>query len=380
MSDTFMRNLKETLDGCISELDAIHQLFCRNPETDFTRNRKITFKDTIRFLIELQSKSLPNEIIDYFGHTTDSPTVSAYIQQRGKILTAGWDYLFKLFTNECLSISNPLLKGYRLMACDGSDINIFRNSEDPESFIHEGESGYNAIHLNALFDLLSCTYHDYDVQGKKKLHERASLNTMVDRYNCPIPTIFIADRGYESFNTFVHIIRKNHFFLIRIKDINSNGILSAYDLPDDEFDMYMETTLTKRHTHVTMNNPDTYTILPQYTDFDFFDATSYYKVSIRILRFMTKDGNYVCVATNLPDDQFSLEEIRNLYRLRWGEETSFRELKYTIGLINFHSQQREYIIQELIARMIVFNFCQMVNGHAAKLQQKTKRAKMRSTA
>lgn len=365
MSDTFMHALKDRLDACISELDSIHHLFCNNPKTDFTRKRKISFEDTIRFMIELQSKSLPNEVIDYFGHTTSSPSVSAYVQQREKILVEGWEFLFRLFTSECLSVSSPRLKGYRLLACDGSDINIFRNPDDEESFISEGESGYNAIHLNALFDLLGCNYYDFDIQGKKKLHERQALNKMVDRYNEAVPTVFICDRGYESFNTFAHIIRKDQFFLIRVKDITSNGILSAYELPDSEFDTYIETTLTRRHTQKTLGHPEIYTILPQYTDFDFIDEScQYFGISFRIARFMTAEGNYVCVATNLPEDQFTLEELKDLYRLRWGEETSFRELKYTIGLINFHSKKRDFITQELAARMIVYNFCQAVNQHA----------------
>lgn len=35
----------------------------------------------------------------------------------------------------------------------------------------------------------------------------------------------MADSGYESFNTFAHLIRKGMYFVIRMKDINSNGIL-----------------------------------------------------------------------------------------------------------------------------------------------------------
>lgn len=368
MSDTFMFTLKERLDSCITELDSIHHLFCQNPEKDFTRDRKISFQDTIRFMIELQSKSLPNEVIDFFGHDPSSPSVSAFIQQREKILVEGWNYLFRIFTSECLSLSSPLYKGYRLLACDGSDINIFRNPDDEESFISEGEYGYNAIHLNALFDLLGCTYYDFTVQGKKKLHERSALNTMVDRYNNSVPAIFIADRGYESFNTFAHIILKKQHFLIRIKDIHSNGIVSAYELPDSEFDTFIQTTLTRRHTQETLSHPETYTILPPYTDFDFLDSENqYFEISFRIVRFMTPDGSYVCVATNLPEDQFTAAELRDLYRMRWGEETSFRQLKYTIGVINFHSKKRSFITQELIARMIVYNFCQVVNGHAAKM-------------
>lgn len=51
--------------------------------------------------------------------------------------------------------------------------------------------------------------------------------------------------------------------------------------------------------------------------------------------------------------------------MRWGEETSFRELKYTIGLVNWHSRKKEGILQELAARMILYNFCELVTNHAA---------------
>ena len=51
----------------------------------------------------------------------------------------------------------------------------------------------------------------------------------IDRYSDPVRAILMADRGYESFNTFAHLIRKGMYFVIRMKDINSNGILSAID-------------------------------------------------------------------------------------------------------------------------------------------------------
>jgi len=364
MADNFLRDLKQTLDNCIFELDSIHSLFCNNPETDFTRDRKITFSDTCHFLIQLQSKSLPNEVMDYFGHTINAPTASAYIQQRQKILTEGWEFLFHLFVHESLPFQHSLYRGYRLLACDGSDVNICRNPSDDETFIQEGQKGYNMIHINALYDLLNHTYCDFTIQGKKKLHERKALNCMVDRYDST-PAIFIADRGFESFNVFAHMIHSNQKFIIRMKDISSNGILSNYDLPDCEFDEYIETTLTRRHTKETRNNPDIYTILPSRTDFDYLDENcQYFKINFRIVRFQLDNGSYICVATNLPEDEFALEELRQLYRMRWGQETSFRELKYTIGLINFHSRKKEFIIQEIYARMILYNFCELATNHA----------------
>ena len=373
MGDTFLRDVKNILDGCIHELDEIRSLFCKNPISDFTRNRKLSFSEIINIMIKLQSKSLPNEMLDYFDHDVSTPTVSAFIQQREKILFEGWEYLLHRFIEEGYMLASPLYRGYRLLACDGSDINIFRNPNDPDTFIHEGERGYNAIHLNALYDLQAGTYCDIQMQGKKKLHERKALNTMIDRYSYDIPSIIIADRGYESFNVFAHCMRKNIHFLIRMKDVSSNGILSAYDLPsEEEFDTYIETILTRRHTKETISNPDTYTILAPGTDFDFLDSTNTtYPIRFRIVCFQVTGGKYVSVATTLPEEEFTLEEIKNLYRMRWGEETSFRELKYTIGLINFHSKRRDLIEQEVVARIILYNFCQMVTQHAAEELSKT---------
>lgn len=365
MPDVFLHDLKQTLDNCISSLDSIHDLFCLHPGTDFSRNRKISLPILCNALIQLQSKSLPNEVLDFWKHSITAPTSSAFIQQREKLMPEAFDFLFHLFCDETLDCQNSLYKGYRLIAVDGSDVNICRNPDDAETFIHEGEKGYNAIHINACYDLLNHTYTDVLFQGKKKLHEREAFNRMVDR--SPLENvIYIADRGYESFNTFAHVIRSGQKFIIRMKDISSNGILSAYGLPDSEFDERIETILTRRHTKETLGNLDIYTILPSSTDFDFLDdECRYYPISFRIVRFLTDAGTYVCVATNLPADEFTLEEIRKLYRLRWGEESSFRELKYTIGLVNFHSRKKELIYQEIYARLILYNFCELVTRHVA---------------
>ena len=48
--------------------------------------------------------------------------------------------------------------------------------------------------------------------------------------------------------------------------------------------------------------------------------------------------------------------------MRWGIETSFRELKYTIGLLHFHAKKVEYIYQEVIARLIMYNFSELVTS------------------
>ncbi len=52
--------------------------------------------------------------------------------------------------------------------------------------------------------------------------------------------------------------------------------------------------------------------------------------------------------------------MKYLYHKRWGIEISFRELKHTIGLMHFNSKKVEHIKQEIYAKMILYNFCEMI--------------------
>ena len=60
--------------------------------------------------------------------------------------------------------------------------------------------------------------------------------------------------------------------------------------------------------------------------------------------------------TNLDAAQFPPSEIQALYARRWGIETSFRELKYAVGLIHLHSRKSDLVLQEIFAAFTVFNF------------------------
>lgn len=50
--------------------------------------------------------------------------------------------------------------------------------------------------------------------------------------------------------------------------------------------------------------------------------------------------------------------------MRQNEETSFWKLKYTICLINWHSNKYDGILHEISASMLLYNFCELVTNHA----------------
>ncbi|WP_243862391.1 transposase [Dorea formicigenerans] len=43
-----------------------------------------------------------------------------------------------------------------------------------------------------------------------------------------------------------------------------------------------------------------------------------------------------------------------MYNARWNIESSFRKLKYAIGLRYFHAYKPEYVKQEIWARLVAY--------------------------
>lgn len=356
---------QNALKACISELDQVKDLFLRNPGIDFTRNRKITFKSFIECCLQMEGGALQNELLKYYSFDVETPTKSAFIQQRSKVLPEAFEFLFITFIQKVSNyLSLRTFQKYRVIAVDGSDINIPYNPSDLESFHQNGDKkGYNQLHLNVLHDVLNGFYVDAVLEPDKKCHERAAFIKMVDRNYIVDPCVYMGDRGYEGWKVFAHIIEAGQKFLIRLKDDDSNGILSTYQFDYDEnheFDQHIETILTWRQTNEIKAHPELYTYIAR-NNFDLFtDTRDMYPISIRVICIEVAPGKYEYLATNLTEKELSPEQCKALYHLRWNEETSFRDLKYTVDLLSFHCRKQEYVRQEIWAALTLFNFCEVI--------------------
>lgn len=148
--------------------------------------------------------------------------------------------------------------------------------------------------------------------------------------------------------------KKGWKYLIRIRD--TAGIISAFHFkPDCHLDVWKTIPLTRKQTNafkkMKADDPERYRCLPNSSPFDSIDLhdNKYFDRNVRFVRFRISDDTYQTVITNLPADEFSSADIKHLYNLRWGTETSFREWKYTIGLKQPVSKKAEYISQESCA-------------------------------
>lgn len=133
-------------------------------------------------------------------------------------------------------------KGYKLYAVDGSDINISYNP-DSDTYVQPAikvkqdgtdGGGHNAFHLNAIYDLLNKVYVKANIQTRKTYDERGALFDMVKEMTFEENTLFIADRGYPSWNLFAHFNEiPNADYLVRVPNEFNNFVK---ELSMKEFD------------------------------------------------------------------------------------------------------------------------------------------------
>ena len=373
-SDKVFVSLKNKI-ARLDRLKVVNHLV-NDTECDFTRNRKLPFSDVVMLILSMAGCPIREELLDYFDYDINTATVSAFVQARAKVLPEAFEELFHSF-NKAYPCTETF-KGYRLIAVDGSDLNIPYDADDLDTYHSNGPNakGTNQLHINAAYDILSDRYVDLIIQGKAHVYEQKAMWTMAERFP-EKKTIFVADRNYPSWNNMEHIIRSGKYFLIRTKDIHSfNSLLRKFGLPDSEFDMDIHTTLTANLT-MSLKYPDKFRFLSTSSTFDFFDAENpFYDVSYRVVRFKL-DGtdDYECIITNLSRNEFSVADIKEIYRLRWQEEISFRHLKYSADLSAVHARKRSSILQEIWARAILYNFSFVIIRGLAKRKAKNKRKK-----
>ena len=371
-SDKVFVSLKNKI-ARLDRLKVVNHLV-NDTECDFTRNRKLPFPDVIMIILSMAGCPIREELLDYFDYDINTATSSAFVQARSKVLPDAFEQLLHLFNNAYPCTET--YKGYRLIAVDGTDLNIPYDPQDRTTFHKNQHKACSLYHINAAYDILNNRYVDLIVQGNTNNYEQKAMWTMAERFP-EKKTIFIADRNYPTWNNMEHVIRSGKYFLIRTKDIHSfNSLLRKFGLPDSEFDMDIHTTLMTNLT-MSLKYPDKFRFLSTSSTFDFFDAENpFYDVSYRVVRFKL-DGtdDYECIITNLSRNEFSIEDIKYLYGLRWQEEISFRHLKYSADLSAVHARKRSSILQEIWARAILYNFSFIIIQELAKRKAGRKRKK-----
>jgi hypothetical protein len=355
---TTISNPLTRLNRCISMVEASAPAYSRDPVSDFTRKRKLPFDKLILFLLQNGLESINSSISLNFSKVEDMPSASAICQAKDKLLPECLLRILYLF-----NLSHPELKtfrGWTLLAFDGSAINVPFDPDDSFTLVKNGDMIYSQYHLNALYDVMNGIFYDVILDSPSKTREVKALMEIMDNGNFPEKSIFIMDRGINSYEMLAKCQEENRKVIVRSKDIDSKtGMLKNLNLPNGEFDETRTIILTRKQDKEIKSHPEKYRYLHWGVSFPLMPTAvnSFYELTIRIIRKEVEKGKFITVITNLTPDEFSGDDLIELYCLRWREEGAFLKLKYSIAMLHFNSKKRNHLQQEIYASLILYNLC-----------------------
>ena len=365
--------IKSNLNKVINDLAEHPELFVKNPGVDFSRTRKIPVSDVLKFPILMERDSVDMELLKYFDYDPGStPTQSAYIQQRSKLLPDTFKLLLARFNGTLPAVTYQ--EKYILYGVDGSGFNIAYNPDDPDTFnppSGKPKLGNNEIHVAASYRLTDHIFTDAVIQPCRKKNEYSAICDLID--NCSMEEgipIFLADRGFPSYNMFAHAEKKGVKFLVRAKDLYMERLLgNEFPAGQEEFDLTVTRIVTRSNSKKSRSHPkspELYRYVDRNTKFDFMEpgSTEEHPLTVRVVRVKIAEGVYENLVTNLPAEEFDKESLRVLYYIRWDLETAFRYLKHAVGAVDFHSKSFENVSHEVWARLILFNCCSAITALA----------------
>lgn len=325
---------------------------------NFTRQRKLTLETILRLLIGAEGGSLTKLIREA---NLGDVTPSAVSKRRALVDPEVFREVFNRFNAACTD--NETYRGYRILAVDGTVVNMPRNPASPSFVCNDSAPhGYNQIHLNPLYDICNRTYFDAVIQPEPQKDEIGALVEMLRRNKFKDKTLILADRGYESYWPIAVMMEKeNTDFLIRVKQ-NRSAMREIAKLPMCELDCTINFTITTTQTNEDKMKRHIYIQVPKKSKPDSktrrgrWDFPSPYSMSLRIVRFQLNSGEFETLATSLPSS-FTIADLKEIYYMRFtGIETSFRDLKYSVGLVNIHGKSDQFVEQEIFASLTAFNF------------------------
>lgn len=373
-------NPLQLLNQIIDETTSHIHDFTNSP-ADFIRHRKLSVNLLIKTILNMHGNSLNVELFNAFPNAKRRMSSSAFEQQKSKLKPSCFEYIFKQYNRQLLNTKLHHDK-YHIFAIDGSDFTLPWNPNSKNVCNFSKNKPYCQVHVNVLYDLINKTYQDCIMQPRTCVNERDCALTMLKRL--PNNSIVIMDRGYNSFNMIENCNRfTNNYYIIRAR--THGEIKEIEKLPECPCDREISCRVTtSNHYYVTHKNNELIhcinhhwhqykTVRSKNTKDQSWDFGVFCTIKFRACKFQigttaTGEPQWEVLITNLPADKVSLSQMRNLYHLRWGVETAFRQLKYDLGSVQFHSKKDDFIEIELYAHLIMFNLVSTIINMAYVLQ------------
>lgn len=317
-------------------------------DSHFTRNRKLPLHRLLLSILSRKGRTLTMEIRSFIKSIKSKISISkpGYLKQRQKLNPEVFlelsDFHVRNFYKDTTMVQR--LKGYLILAVDGSSVNVPNTVQNVELYgnaSHKNAKPQAQLGISCLFDVLNKMIIDCTI-NKWKFSERNQALLHIDKCNSITgekPRIVIFDRGYPSGEFFIDLMERNESFLIRIGATVFKKEQLAMTTDDEYVNIMFDKSRLSPHKGRSTA--------------DKLAKTG--SIPLRFVRFELDNGSMEYLATNLPMEEFNTSEIVYLYRLRWEIETAYDVLKNKLFIENFTGTKPIMIEQDIYATVYLCN-------------------------
>ena len=340
-----------------------------NTKNRFVRKRIMTLEDIMIYILVQNGRSNALEGRDFIKEKLkiDSITPQAIGKQRKYLDPKVYsdmsnDLIDEIYKNTgCL----PKFKGYRLMACDGSEITLpNRESTKKEFKVFKNKPStpyLSRCRASCIVDSLTQLILDVNLVDKTvsevdlAIEHLKNLNQRHDMGK----SIMIFDRGYNSLELMLQAIKAETHFVIRLrKDTFKNERKRQ-----TEKDQILQIATNARRLE-NVKDPEIREMMKN---------TPYIKLRVTEIELDNNTKEYL--VSNLPIDKFSIEDLKEIYNKRWKIETTFDFLKNVVNVENFTGIRKIIIEQDFYSEILLYNTSMALKFGTETLSRKKKRLK-----
>lgn len=283
---------------------------CYSIGNTFSRNRKLSFSNTVHFIWSALRKSISSEIDNFIE---DHPylnfpniTKQAFSKARQNISPEAFNELCRLFIEKFYSLKKNLntWNGFNIFAVDGTSLQVPDTKECGEYFglsSNQNKTRTAIAAASAIYDVLNDIIVDARIikyKTSERYMARQHIEVLTDRISSK-NSIVIFDRGYPSYDMFDYLNDKELLFLMRVS--NSFKLAQSVDSDDSILEYKLKGEIKK----------------------------------VRVLKIKLSDDVTEVLVTNIYDEKITPMEFKELYFLRWGVESKYKELKSSIKIEEF---------------------------------------------
>lgn len=323
--------------------DTPQQYFSR-PGKDFTRTRILHLERLVWFNVTLLKCSLNVELdhlFDWLGTGEASPTKSAFVQARQKILPRFYKDMFMCGVGlfyKCFKFKR--WKGMRICATDGTGFRLPDEGWNGEEFGWHGNqhSRVPSARMLACYDLLNCVITAVQFHTR---HQSEIAVAMHGISQVPKDVLMVYDRGYASHIVpFLHQLFGSHC-TIRMPVGFSNTVKQFVASGKKELIVTEKLSEKAQKSLKELGIPSG----PQGT------------ITYRLIRVaIPSTGEVEVLLTTLLDTKrFRHAYFCEIYNKRWGIESCFFVLKSFFQLANFSAYTVRGCWHDIYCHLILYN-------------------------